>query len=104
MFGKLKQYALKKVLQSQMKDVPPEQQQMILEMIEKDPALFEKIAKEMQAELKNNGNNQMAAAMKVLPKYQKEIMTVMSPEMKEQLMKMQMGSQGQFNPNGTIRQ
>ena len=104
MFGKLKQYALKKVLQSQMKDVPPEQQQMILEMIEKDPALFEKIAKEMQAELKNNGNNQMAAAMKVLPKYQKEIMTVMSPEMKEQLMKMQMGTQGQFNPNGTIRQ
>lgn len=87
-----------------MKDVPPEQQQMILEMIEKDPALFEKIAKEMQEELKNNGNNQMAAAMKVLPKYQKEIMTVMSPEMKEQLMKMQMGSQGQFNPNGTIRQ
>ena len=104
MFGKLKQFALLKVLQSQMKDVPPEQQQMILEMIEKDPGLFEKIAKEMQAELKNNGNNQMAAAMKVLPKYQKEIMTVMSPEMKEQLMKMQMGSQGQFNPNGTIRQ
>jgi hypothetical protein len=104
MFGKLKQYALKKVLESQMKDVPPEQQQMILEMIEKDPGLFEKIAKEMQAELKNNGNNQMAAAMKVLPKYQKEILTVMSPEMKEQLMKMQMGSQGQFNPNGTIRQ
>ena len=104
MFGKLKQFALKKVLQSQMKDVPPEQQQMILDMIEKDPGLFEKIAKEMQAELKNNGNNQMAAAMKVLPKYQKEIMTVMSPEMKEQLMKMQMGSQGQFNPNGTIRQ
>lgn len=104
MFGKLKQYALKKVLQSQMKDVPPEQQQMILEMIEKDPALFEKIAKEMQEELKVNGNNQMAAAMKVLPKYQKEILAVMSPEMKEQLMKMQMGAQGQFNPNGTIRQ
>lgn len=104
MFGKLKQYALKKVLESQMKDVPPEQQQMILEMIEKDPALFEKIAKEMQEELKANGNNQMAAAMKVLPKYQKEILTVMSPEMKEQLIKMQMGSQGQFNPNGTIRQ
>ncbi len=103
MFGKLKQYALKKVLQSQMKDVPPDQQQMVLEMIEKDPALFEKIAKEMQAELKTNGNNQMAAAMKVLPKHQKEIMTVMSPEMKEKLIKMQMGSQGQFNANGTIR-
>lgn len=103
MFGKLKQFALKKVLQSQMKGVPEEQQQMILEMIEKDPALFEKIAKEMQAELKVNGNNQMAAAQKVLPKYQKEILTVMSPEMKEQLIKMQMGSQGQFNPDGSIR-
>lgn len=103
MFGKLKQYALKKVLQSQMKDAPPEQQQMILEMMEKDPALFEKIAKEMQAELKTNGNNQMAAAMKVLPKYQQEIMKVMSPEMRDKLAQMQMGSQGKFNPNGSIR-
>ena len=87
-----------------MKDAPPEQQKMILEMIEKDPELFEKIAKEMQDELKKNGNNQMAAAMKILPKFQKEIMSVMSPEMKDQLVKMQMGAQGKFNPNGTIRQ
>lgn len=103
MFGKLKQFALKKVLQSQMKDAPPEQQKMILEMIEKDPDLFEKIAKEMQEELKRNGNNQMAAVMKVLPKFQKEIMGAMSPEMKDQLVKMQMGAQGKFNPNGSIR-
>ncbi len=103
MFGKLKQYALKKVLQSQMKDAPPEQQQMILEMMEKDPSLFEKIAKEMQAELKTNGNNQMAAAMKVLPKYQQDILRVMSPEMKEKLAQMQMGAQGKFNANGSIR-
>lgn len=103
MFGKLKQFALKKVLESQMKDAPPEQKAMIMAMIEKDPSLFEKIAKEMQTELKNNGNNQMAAAMKVLPKYQKEIMGAMSPEMKEQLIKMQMGAQGKFNPDGSIR-
>ena len=104
MFGKLKQFALKKVLESQMKDAPKEQKEMMLAMIEKDPNLFENIAKEMQAELKRNGNNQMAAAMKVLPKYQKEIMGAMSPEMKDQLVKMQMGAQGKFNPNGTIRQ
>ncbi len=103
MFGKLKQFALKKVLQSQMKDAPPEQQKMILDMVEKDPQLFEKIAKEMQDELKKNGNNQMAAAMKVLPKFQKEIMSVMSPEMKEKLIQAQLGSQGKFNPNGSIR-
>jgi hypothetical protein len=86
-----------------MKNVPADQQQMIMEMLEKKPELFEKIAKEMQAELTANGNNQMAAAMKVLPKYQQEILTVMSPEMKEKLMQMQMGAQGKFNPNGTIR-
>ncbi len=103
MFGKVKNFAMKKVLESQMKNVPEDQKQMIMEMLEKDPKLFEKIAKEMQDELKSNGNNQMAAAQKVLPKYQKEIMAVMSPEMKEQLVKMQMGTQGQFNPNGTIR-
>ncbi len=90
-------------MESQMKNVPEDQKRMIMEMIEKDPQLFEKIAKEMQAELKSNGNNQMAAASKVLPKYQKEIMAVMSPEMKEKLVKMQMGAQGQFNPDGTIR-
>ncbi len=103
MFGKLKQFALKKVLEKQMKDAPPEQREMIMAMLEKDPELFEKIAKEMQDELKKNGNNQMAAATKVLPKYQKEILSVMSPEMKEQLAKMQMGAQGKFNPNGSIR-
>jgi len=103
MFGKIKNYALKKVLQSQMKNVPADQQQMIMEMLDNNPALFEKVAKEMQAELKANGNNQMAAAMKVLPKHQKEILAAMSPEMRDKLIKMQMGSQGQFNPNGTIR-
>ncbi len=86
-----------------MKDAPPEQREMIMAMLEKDPELFEKIAKEMQDELKKNGNNQMAAATKVLPKYQREILSVMSPEMKEQLAKMQMGVQGKFNPNGSIR-
>jgi hypothetical protein len=103
MFGKLKNFAIRKALETQMKNVPEDQKRMIMEMLEKDPALFEKIAKEIQAELKVNGNNQMAAASKVLPKYQKEILTIMSPEMKEKLMKMQMGSAGQFNQNGTVR-
>ena len=103
MFGKVKNFAMKKVLQSQLKNAPEDQKQMIMEMLDKDPNLFEKIAKEMQEELKSNGNNQMAAASKVLPKYQKEIMAVMSPEMKQKLVQMQMGAQGKFNPNGSVR-
>ena len=103
MFGKLKNMAMKKMLQSQMKNVPEDQQQMIMEMLEKNPDLFQKVALEMQAEMKANGNNQMAAAMKVLPKYQTEIMAAMSPEMREKVAGM-MGGQaaGQFKPDGTI--
>ena len=103
MFGKIKNFATRKLIQSQMKNVPPEQQELILTMLEKDPSLFKKIATEIQVELKSNGNNQTKAAMKVLPKYQNEIMGSMSPEMKEKMIKMQMGNQGKFNPNGTIR-
>lgn len=103
MFGKIKDYAVKKMLDKQLKGVPEDQKQMIMAMVEKDPKLFEKIAKELQEEMKTNGNNQMQAAMKVLPKYQAEIMACMSPEMKEKMIKQQMGTQGQFNPNGSIR-
>lgn len=103
MFGKIKNFAVKKLLQSQLKNAPADQRELIMGMMEKNPALFEKIAKEMQEELKKNGNNQMAAAMKVLPKYQTEIQASMSPEMREKMIKMQGGSAGTFNPNGTIR-
>jgi len=103
MFGKVKNFAIKKLLETQLKNVPADQKELIMTMVEKDPALFEKIAKELQTEMKLNGNNQMNAAMKVLPKYQKEIMSIMSPEMKDKMMQAQLGTQGQFNPNGTIR-
>ncbi len=103
MFGKVKDFAVKKLLEKQLKGVPEDQKQMIMGMVEKNPELFGKIAKELQAEMKVNGNNQMSAAMKVLPKYQKEIMECMSPEMKEKLIKQQMGTQGQFNPDGSVR-
>lgn len=94
---------MKKLLERQLKDAPADQKEMITALLEKNPVVFEKIAKEMQAELKSNGNNQMAAAMKILPKYQTEIMSAMTPEMKQKLMAMQGGATGRFNPNGTVR-
>jgi hypothetical protein len=103
MFGKIKNFATKKLLETQLKNVPADQKEVIMNMLEKDPALFEKIAKEFQEELKKNGNNQMSAAMKIFPKYQREIVATMSPEMKQKLVEQQLGSQGKFNPNGTIR-
>lgn len=103
MFGKIKQWGMKKMLQSQLKNADPAQRDMIMGFMEKNPKMFEQMAKEMQDEMKKNGNNQMAAAMKVLPKYQKELMEAMSPEMRQKLADQQLGAQGKFNPNGSIR-
>ena len=84
---------MKKMLQSQLKNVPEAQRAQIMLMVEKDPELFEKIAKEIQEEVKK-GKDQMAAAMVVMPKYQAQLREIMGgPQRAPQ----------QFNPNGTLR-
>ena len=98
MFTKAKQYMTRKLLEHQLKSAPPEQRELILTMLEKDPALFEKIAKEMQDEMKKGGG-QMAAAMKVLPKYQSQLQAIMGDKMNQ----VQKGPTTGFNQNGSIR-
>lgn len=97
MFAKAKGFMMRKLLEKQLKDAPVEQRELIMTLIEKDPKLFEKIAEEMQAEIKA-GKTQMAAAMKVMPKYQAELRTLMGDKFPQQ-----QGSQVKFNPNGSIR-
>jgi len=72
----LKTLLLKKMLATQLKGVPQEQQDMILKAVENNPELFQTIATEMQAEMKK-GKDQMAAAMAVMPKYQEELKRAM---------------------------
>lgn len=94
MLGKAKDFMVKKLLKSQLKNVPKEQQEMIMTMVEKDPKLFEKISKEIKAEMKN-GSDQMAASMKVMPKYQAQLQKLMGNQAHR-------GGGQQFNPNGSI--
>lgn len=96
MFSKAKNFLMRKMLERQLKDASPEQKELILTMVEKDPKLFEKIAEEMQAEMKQ-GRTQMQAAMKVMPKYQAQLKEMMGDKMPQQG-----GSGVQFNPNGTL--
>ena len=63
---------MKKMLQSKMKDVPPEQQDKIFAMIEKNPDFFQKIAVEVQEKVKQ-GKDQMSATMEVMSKYQDDL-------------------------------
>jgi len=68
----MKKFLMKQVMKRQMKDVPEDQQAQMLAMVEKDPELFQKIALEVQEEVKK-GTDQMMATMKVAKKYQNEL-------------------------------
>lgn len=94
MFGKIKNYATKKMLERQLRNAPPDQRKMIMTLMEKNPQLMEKIAKEIDAE-KKAGASEMNAAMKVMPKHQKEIQETLG-------MSYGQGGGTRFNPNGTI--
>ncbi|MEI6528442.1 MAG: hypothetical protein WCO10_02085 [bacterium] len=72
----IKSFLMKKMLKSQMKGVPEAQQDMILSAVEKNPQLFENIAKEVQ-ELMKSGKDQMSATMEVMRKHQAELQDVM---------------------------
>ena len=54
------------------KGVPEEQIEPLMEVIEKNPALFQKIAEEIQTKLKQGGD-QMQVTMEVMQKYQAEL-------------------------------
>jgi hypothetical protein len=97
MFDKAKNFMMRKLLEKQLASVPADQRELIMTMVEKDPQLFQKIAEEMQAEMKKNGNNQMAAAMKVLPQYQAQLQALIGDKMPQN------HGGTQFNPNGTLR-
>lgn len=65
-----KEFFIKKMLKS--KGVPEEQIAPLMEVIEKNPALFQKIAEEVQVKLKQGGD-QMQVTMAVMQKYQAEL-------------------------------
>jgi len=68
----LKNLLLRKMLKSQLKDVPQEQQEKLFSAIEKNPELFQNIATEVQQKIKE-GKDQMSATMEVMQKYQIEL-------------------------------
>lgn len=63
-------FLLKKMLRTQ--GVPPEQINMFVNMIEKNPELFKTIAVEIQEKIKG-GMSQMNAGMEVMKKYEQEL-------------------------------
>ena len=71
-----KNFLMRKMLESKMKDVPKEQQEQIFAMIEKNPDFFQKIAIEVQEKTKG-GMEQMTAMMAVMKEHQDELKGIM---------------------------
>ena len=71
-----KKFLMKKMLQSQLKNVPPEQRDQIMQAVSNNPELFQKIEKEIKAAVKS-GKPKMAASMEVMRKYQGELQKAM---------------------------
>lgn len=60
------------MLQSQLKNVPEEHREKIMKVIEENPELFQKIAIEVQAEVKA-GKDQTTAMMEVAKRHEEEL-------------------------------
>lgn len=68
----IKEFFLKQAVKHGTKNLPKDQQEMMLKAVDKDPELFSKIAKEIDV-LKKSGKPEMYAAHDVMKKYQKEL-------------------------------
>jgi len=69
----VKDFLVKKMAEKQLKNMPPEQQEMITKLLENNPDLFVKMSKEVEHKVKKEGKDQMLAMMEVGKKYQKEL-------------------------------
>lgn len=68
----IKEFFIRQAVKYGTKNLPKDQQEMLRVAVEKDPKLFEKIAKEIDA-LKKSGKPEMYASLDVMKKYQKEL-------------------------------
>ncbi len=72
----IKDFLLRKMVKNQLKGIPEDQQNKILDAVEKNPKLFSDIAAEVQEKIKG-GMGEQAAAMQVMMAHQKELQDAM---------------------------
>ncbi len=74
-------FLMKAMLKRQLAQLPKEQQEMIITMIEKNPKLFEKISEEIKVKIKN-GIPKQTASMSVFMSPKDEIQKLMMEQQK----------------------
>jgi hypothetical protein len=74
-----KEFMMKQMLQRQLKSLPADEREKIIDTISKNPEFFAKMAQELEAEVKS-GKSQMDAAMSVAQKYQTDLQKILGGE------------------------
>ena len=69
----VKNFLVKKMAERQLKNMPKEQKEMIMTLLENNPDLFMKMSKEVEHKIKKEGKDQPLAMVEVGKKYQKEL-------------------------------
>lgn len=72
----IKEFLMKQMLKRQLKGVPEAEQEKIFTMIQKNPKLFEDIAKKVQERMKS-GMDQTSATMAVMKEHEAELRQLM---------------------------
>lgn len=68
----LKKFLMKQAMKSQLKGIPEAEQDRLLDVVEKNPAFFENLAKELQEGMKS-GKDQQTVAMEIMMKHKEEL-------------------------------
>ena len=72
----IKNFLTEKLVRSKMKNLPKDQQDMFIKLVEENPELFKKIGDEVKT-LTKSGTSEMTATMQVMRKYQADLQKLM---------------------------
>ena len=73
----IKDFFLKQALKYKLKDVPEEQREKLMAVMEANPDFFKMIGDKVQARIKN-GESEMVATMAVMREHQAELQKIMT--------------------------
>lgn len=72
----LKKFLMKQAMKSQLKGVPAEEQDKILDMVGRNPEFFENLAKELQDGIKS-GKDQQTVALEIMARHKEALSKMM---------------------------
>lgn len=82
----IKDFFIKKIIQSKLKNLPKEQQEMIMALVSENPDFFKKLQNQIEAK-KKQGKDEQVAMMQVMRENQAEIQKLVLQWQQKQMKK-----------------